>query len=231
MLWEFIVFNTLFTTLVSVSASIWDSDQFRSFKDISDPDLAFSSDQVVSTPDQAASLFDPILSDEDSDAFLDNTPNPLLSNTDKSGSTAFNLDSTNNDLLTSEFLNVVDCPTSMPFPAIGKSRIKRAENPESCKNPTSGADLPPLEGGKEETNPIRTEFDKLMEDSDTRQLLMQAESRADQNPYCYLLTGGLLPWGVCDSGYRDDVTGYTDNINFPGFGRFVLHKLTHCTAG
>ena len=225
------MFNTLCTILVSVSASIWDSDLDLSFEDLSDPELAFSFDQAVSTPDQAASLFGSALSDEDSGAFLETTPDPLFPDTGSSGLTAFNLDSTNNDPLTFDDFNVVDCSTSAPFPAIGKSRIKRTETPESCKNPTSGADLPPLDSGKKKTDPIRTKFDRLMEDPETRQLLMQAEFNSDQNPYCFLLTGGLLPWGVCDSGYRDDVTDYKDNLIFPGYGRFVLHKLTHCTAG
>lgn len=230
MLWELIVFNTLFTIPVSVSASIWDSDPFRSFEDLSDPELAFSSDKVVLTPDQTASLFDSALSDGDSDAFLENTPDPLFSNTDKSGLTALNFEPTN-DPSASDFFNVVDCSTSTPFPTIGKSRIRRTETPESCKNPASGADIPPLGGGKEEANPTGIDFDKLMEDSEVRRRLMQAESNSDQNPYCYLLTGGLLPWGVCDSGNRDDLVGTGENMIFPGYGRFVLHKLTRCTAG
>lgn len=236
------MFSTIAVVTITVSASIWDSDSSWPSGDLSDSELplsqsAFSSNLALSPLDQTASFFGPAQSDGDPDAFLENMSDSLFSNTDNSFSTLSEtglnelyFDSTI-DPPTSDFWDAAGCSMSMPLPATGKSRIRRTEKSESCKNPISGADTPPLGGGKEETDSNRIDFDELMKDSETRRLFLNAESNEDHNPYCYLLTGGLLPWGVCDSGYRDDVTDSADDLVFPGYGRFVLHKLTRCTPG
>ena len=242
MFWKLIVFSTIAVVPITVSASMWDSDPSWPSGDLSDSELplsptVFSSNLALLPSDQTASLFGPAQLDGDSDAFLENMSDSLFSNTDNSLSTSsetglneLNFVSTN-DPPTFDFWDAAGCSMSMPLSATGKSRVRRSENSESCKNPTSGADIPPLGGEKEETDLNRIEFNEMMKDPETRRLLFNAESNGDHNPYCYLLTGGLLPWGVCDSGNRDDVTDSLDDIVFPGFGRFVLYKLTHCTAG
>lgn len=244
MFWGYLfLFGSIPAVPIIVSASIWDSDPTWPSADLFDPGSqfdqgAFSSSLALSSSDQISSLFEPAQSGGDSNAFFENTSTWLSSNTDTSFLTSSETGLNGPDLISADaepisdiFDNIADCSLSNPLSPMSKSRIRRKNNPESCKNPASNVNIPPF--GDEG----RTDLDKadglneLLKDPETRRLLMNAEYNGDHNPYCYLLTGGILPWGVCSSDQREDATALDDVLVFPTFGRFLLHTLTHCTLG
>lgn len=251
MLWELLVLSTMPIKSAIASTSIWDSDSIWPSEDLSDSDLPlneapFSSYPALSTSDQSASIFEPTQLGGESDTSDENTFDSLFSNTDNSihtssasgiGYNGFDLISSDGPPISDVSLDFPDCSTSMPFPATAKSRVRRLKTPESCENPTSGADVPPLGPGagsldEEKLDPEKLDqLGQLLQDPETSELLNRATSNPDNNPYCYLLTNGLLPWGVCSSEERDETIPGNDAVVWPGFGRFRLHRLTQCTLG
>lgn len=89
---------------------------------------------------------------------------------------------------------------------IAKARIKRLDFASgSCVNPASdgGADDLDLTN----VDPGAIDLLELFRTERTQDFL-QAKQNKEHNPFCYLLTAGILPWGVCYGGYRglDDIS-------------------------
>lgn len=255
-----LVFSTISILLVIVSASS-DSDPLWPSADLFNSELhtnqaaaaGLSSNQDLLPLDQTASLFPTTPLSEDSNLFslADGSSGSLFSaNTDDnniatssgeigSSFNGLNLISANNDALISDnsLFDLADCSTSStpPFPEIGKiSRLKRRQTTsDSCKIPTRGAaDIPSSSSGQTLDPAKVEEFNELMKDPETRQLLDNAKADPNHNPYCHLLTAGLLPWGVCSSGNPDDEVLASDQLVFPGYvNPLLLFQLTHCTLG
>ena len=218
------------------SASIWDSDL-----DLSSNQVA-SSNLALSPLDPSASLFEPAQSDGNLDIFSIDSSDPLFENVEKNtfipgeiGFEGLDLTSADGALTLDSSFDVADCSTSILFPAIGKSRIKRAAaNSEKCKNPTSGAiNNPPL-GGDEQgpTGPDVTdeEVDEFFQNPAIRRLWFKAEDTENQNPSCHMISLGALPYGVCSSGSVADQSSVVENVvEIVGAGSFRGLTLAHCT--
>lgn len=244
MFWEYLfLFGTIPVVPIIISASIWDSDLIWPSEDLFDPGSqsdqgAFSSNLALLPSDQVTSFLDPTQASGDSNAFFEDTPPSLFSNADYSFPTSSETGLNGPDLISADVEpisdivdNIADCSLSNPLSPMSRSRIRRKNDPESCQNPASDVNIPLFNNqGRTDLDKL-DEFDELLKDPETRQLLKNAEFNGDHNPYCYLLTGGILPWGVCSSDQRDDTTVLNDVMVFPMFGRFALHTLTHCTLG
>lgn len=129
-----------------------------------------------------------------------------------------------------------------PFSDIGKkSRLRRTTPNKSgrCPNPTAGgaaADIPSSsagEGGDGAFDPAKVDEVIQKIDPETRQRLDSVQINPDHNPYCFLLTAGILPWGVCSSGNDLDEILLADRMVFPSYSTnpTLLYQLNHATLG
>ena len=99
--------------------------------------LALSNDELSSPLDQTTSLFDEELPSSSPDPF---TGFDVSSNSEN----------TSSDLLWDDSFKLASCSTSevsLP-PALGKSRVRRADDSSSCANPDHQAALQAIENGK-----------------------------------------------------------------------------------
>ena len=91
-----------------------------------------------------------------------------------------------------ESFDLADCSSSEPFPALGKSRMRRRDESAGCKTPTS-------------TSPATDSipFDAARDPFGTRgmiQIMNSARRGRLRNSACVSFTFGALPFGVCHSG-------------------------------
>lgn len=135
--------------------------------------------------------------------------------------------------------------TTWGISALGKSRVRRvdavaADDGTSCVNPshhpTSGgtsssdADLP------SSMDDMGKKLKKLQETDPTSIMLMiEALRTPGQNPLCFVLSRGALPWAVCSSGNPADegmtTVEATDATLFNGGRLRFAYTLTNCALG
>lgn len=249
------VFSTIGIIVpIVVSASISDSDPTWLSGDLFAPDLqlnqeALSSNPVLSPSDQTMSMFEPVQSNSDSDAFFENTPFSLFSTVDNNILSSSNteldgLDLTSTDAgpISNIFGDIADCSMSDPLSPMRKSRTRRQDNSGSCNIPTSGAGIPSFRLNSDADFPLfRINSGAEGIDSNTPErypiddradrLLKGATANPDNNLYCYWITLGTLPFGVCASSVRAHTTPSGLSLSVPGLAPFPLYTLTHSRLG
>lgn len=137
-------------------------------------------------------------------------------------------DSDNDDLFSSESTSPsttgfevanIDCSAKSEWmlPTIGKSRVRRNEA-LGCSNPA----FPP-----------RDKVLETLQNSDALRLFSGRRSSEDENTACWVVTRGILPWGVCNSGKQKDVIPIDLNLMQGGeaWRNFDVVKLHSVTIG
>ena len=207
-----LVFGTISIVSIIVSASVSDSDLTWPSGDLFGSGL--ESDQTTST-------FELAQSDGNTDAFLENTSPSLFSITDNN---IFSL--TDAEPIYENFYEIADCSTFSP---LGKSRIRRRNDPTSCKNSASGTGVAPLGIGGGSMDDLDSIRDQLQ--PETLQALEQATADKKHNTFCFLVTGGELPFGVCSSPNPRNTSPNGNFLDSPVLGRFVMYALVQPTPG
>lgn len=130
-------------------------------------------------------------------------------------------------------VELADCLLDESFPVINKkTRVKRVKGSGTCKTldnaPPTAGDKPSR--GNDDENLSVSNLLRLM--SDPRFMDMSKISRInnDWNQYCYLLTDGLLPWGVCSSGNPFDQQTLSWPLNVFDHD-YDPCNLLHCKLG
>lgn len=219
------VFSTIPFVPTIVSASTGDADLGWFSADPSGSEWqldqgAVSSNLVFSPSDQTTSMFEPAKTDGDTDAFFENTNPSLFAFTDNNI-----LSSANAEPISDIFDDIADCSMSSP---VGKSRIRRRGNAQSCPDPTRGTGVAPLQNsqGPLDLSDIK---DKLK--PETLKAMETAGENEDHNSLCFLITYGVLPFGVCSSPMPGttnlDGSFWQSHI----LGRFAYHTLLYGTLG
>lgn len=139
-------------------------------------------------------------------------------------------DSGNDDLFSSESIAPLtpgfevangDCSaqsqSEWTLRTIGKSRVRRSGT-LGCPDPA----LPP-----------RDKVIETLQNSEALRLFSGRRSSEDENTACWLVTQGILPWGVCSSGKRKDVTPINMDLMQGGeaWRDFVVVRLQSVTIG
>ena len=205
---------------------------------------AASSNLALSLPlDATTSMFEPAQLDAEtfdpssSSPFSSvNTIDPSLwgTNTDKTNSIPFSdgnesvgdgLDnhfSSDNEAFipNSSLSDLDDCSTSTPpFPAIGKSRFRRAANAESCKYQISDKDFSSVDD-----NGIDQSLPALLP------VFVRPFIPQDRNAPCDGVSSHTLPWGVCSSGDATDISKTHDTFG-SGHQIYRTYTLARSTLG
>ena len=135
-----------------------------------------------------------------------------------------------NDPAVDDGFDLLDCTSFGNFPLVGKSRVRRLYDSNSCKNtdatsPT-GTDLP-AEGDGAELDLL----DVLRSSPTSREWMMNPPSEDDQNSQCALYSSNLLPWGVCSLGrWRDEINMH-QQLYISGRGSYTAWSLYYFTIG
>ena len=184
--------------------------------------------------DQSPPLLDVSTSTGGPESHLDDVFDSLFDSDMNSKADETDLVPLSDQTLFDDSFKFADCATSDPVAPMGKkSRIKRLDDPESCKTPTTtpptGAETLPG-GGDDET----VELPDIMTILNNPYFLRRfgaARRNRDHNQYCYLFSEGILPWGVCSSGNPDDQRTLSERLHLTTIGFFVAYELNHCTLG
>lgn len=224
-----------------ISDPIWPlplENDLSSGGDSSASDLAalFTSSASLAQSVSSSLLYDPAQGDNE-DSLFENTM-------ENSSESEIGLDGL--DFLASAISDDDCSATSMLFPAVGKSRRRDeqittnnnfAEN-QKCQNPAAtdgngnGADnipgttSPPVPEG--DNDAFRQILYRL---TTVQKMQANAISNEDQNPYCFLFTGELYPWGVCSSGNPFDIIIMVNPLTITGFGVYTRFVVNQCTLG
>ena len=231
-----LVFHTIFTFSLLFCASTGNSDSVWPSNDGS----LFSE----TASDQTSPLFDSLHSPEEFDSSSSDvdTTGSLFESAESSTSIPSEIDynkislfSGDDALILDDAFDLADCSTSEDLPAIEKSRLRRRDGSGSCTNPDmkppTAADFPPG-GANEGSDPEKlAELWQLLQDPEYLNMLTAAQSNPRHNTFCYILTGGLLAWGVCSSGRSEDAIQSAYHVVFPQWAQFLQYSLTHCTPG
>lgn len=193
-----------------------------------------SHDLVNSFLGQSPPLLDVSISTGGSESHLDDTFDYLFDSDMKSKTYETDLVPLSDQPLFDDSFKLADCATLVPMALMGqKSRLKRLDDPESCKTPTTtpptGAETLPG-GGDDET----VELPGIMTLLNNPYFLRRfgaARRNRDHNSYCYLFSEGILPWGVCSSGSPNDQRTISERLHLTTIGFFVAQELNHCTLG
>jgi hypothetical protein len=127
---------------------------------------------------------------------------------------------------------LVDCSTSEYIGAIGKkSRVRRFDNPGLCKNPTSTppTDVPDANNGEKNPRPSDLGLENI---GGMLESFVEGITDVKPNEACRLYTQGLLPWGVCSSGRKEDETlQASQSIQSSIFSAYEIFELQNCKPG
>lgn len=197
-----LMFGTIFIHAIFVSVTLSLNDDLL----FDDTSLQSYEEDVPFDPslDQSASLFNSAELPEDSPYSTDVSPSPL-------GQTPALAD---DDVLNNSF-QPADCSASEYLPTIGK-KVRRLDDPGLCKTPAT-----PLGTTSGSANDADGVPDAL------KLFILGGSGEIQQNPFCYMKTSGVLPWGVCSSGNSQDDTYSIRNM----FNGHVLWTLNYCTVG
>lgn len=127
----------------------------------------------------------------------------------------------NDDDDVGEPFDLAGCSSSEPFPALGKSRMRRRDESARCKNPGSTSPItdstPPFDAARDPTGT-----------AGLIQLINSARMDRVQNSACESFTFGALPFGVCHTG----IGALPSNIIAIRIGGFEFKAvdLEHCSA-
>lgn len=191
------------------------------------------------------SLFDQtntVPEDSNFGTFLDPS-DPLFQETSSSLSEndQFSLNSLSDDssLFDDSFEIADDCSTSNDLlsPIAKKSRVRRRDGSGGiCKNSNEATDTPLTSSSSSSSGGGASEIPDFVKAlfTDPYAILHLTAGMDDErrNRYCQWFTSGLLPYGVCSSGVADDQSmSLFELLQLPGFGKFGLWRLDHCTLG
>lgn len=121
------------------------------------------------------------------------------------------------------------CSSSESFPIIAKSRLRRAEVPNSCSN--NGINSGASNGNSGTSNEINLPIKLFSPDGFDELNNLIGQTDQAENSQCFLYTQGLLPAGVCSSGQLQDQAAI-DGISIRGiqFISLTLRHVTPCTS-
>lgn len=132
--------------------------------------------------------------------------------------------------------DLVDCTGSTieDVSIFSKSRVRRFDvsNGASCLDPSLQPSSP-LTGQGMDFGPMQERLRRILDaQPGAIGLLQQALRIPGQNPLCYVVTLGVLPWGICSSGdpADEDPTTMTP-MSINGVIQVIAYSLTHCTKG
>lgn len=133
------------------------------------------------------------------------------------------------DVASNDSFNLADCPSSEQLPVIGKSRMRRLDEPGSCKIPT-GVDTFPEDPSEEAAIDSRLLGDS-MRNSPGFAWVTDAVEKQDHHLYCSVYSSNFLPWGVCSSGLSKDEIPFLQKLLVPLRGEFDFWQLYRFTLG
>lgn len=193
-----------------------------------------SHDSVDSFLNQSPSLLDISTLAEGSESHLEDSSDSPFESDVNSKSDGFDIGSLSDHTLFDNSFELADCAMSELLPGIGqKSRVKRLDDAESCKKPTTtppkGAET--LPGGDNDENIEFPDLLQILSDPYYRRKFVAARKNRDHNSFCYLFSEGILPWGVCSSGNPDYQQDWGEQLHVVTVGFFDAYELTHCTLG
>lgn len=214
----------MFFTLPAILAALdsWPSNDESLF---SDPDLALdasalpSNELALAPSDQteSPSLFDSDLLPENSET---DTPWSFSWDLNDDSSLGSSLD----DVGVDNSFELADCSASESLHFFGKSRVRRNDHLGICKKKPDAA-TGESEGWDLESFQRALDIRPGAEEKPT-----ELTNSEQQNRFCFLLTLGALPWGVCSSGNpADEVLVVMDPIMINGNPQSIAYKLSHCT--
>lgn len=156
---------------------------------------------------------------------------PENSETDTSGLLPWDLNgdsalgSSFDDLGIHDSFKLADCSASENLTPFDKLRTRRNENLGKCEQNPDG-----LTG---DTQRDPESIQKLLETQlGAEEIPMAGLTSKDQNQFCFLLSLGVLPWGVCSSGDpADELLVIMDPITINGNPQALAYTLSHCTLG
>ena len=133
---------------------------------------------------------------------------------------------------------LADCSASDSLPVIGKRlrRARRRDDFGSCKAPTGATNTPSGDsigdGDASSDLPDPSPIDEVFTDPEFALRWAAAKSNENHNGYCFFLTDGYMPWGVCSSGNAGDQSmSMTSAMTMGSLGDFGIWTLNHCTLG
>lgn len=218
--------DVLFTHLVIITAvGSWPSN---------DDSLFFGSDSALDTSALSANELNTAPSDRNELPSLFGTDSPP--ETSELGSSGLPLWDLNddptlgpsfNDVGVDNNFKLADCSASGELPLFSKSRVRRNDNLGVCQPKLD--DTPAIPGGINQLD-----FDRIEKAIDNQlgpiEKIKETSNTEDQNQFCFLLTAGSLPWGVCSSGdLADELLVVVDPIMINGFPQALAYTLKHCT--
>lgn len=133
-----------------------------------------------------------------------------------------------------DFFQLADCSTSESLEMIfGKSKIRRENDDSSkCTNPAIIPTIPHLNS---QPTPLSEDdlkqLGELLSNPEMLPMAVRARENPESNVACFVLTGGLYPWGVCSSGREEDQTQWPGRLMVDGWIRLNLWQLNQCTLG
>ncbi len=106
---------------------------------------------------------------------------------------------------------LADCSASEEFPIMSrKNRARRQDDPAVCKPPTAVDETPSTDEKIGESPRDRRYLpdvlEKNFESNPTDWKAVTNKLWGTQNPFCHLYTAGVLPYGVCSSQEKVDMS-------------------------
>lgn len=223
------------TSLLDLTGPSEDSETFLSdapgLTSLSLSPYELSHDPVDLFQDQSPPLPDVSTLSGGSESHLDDAFDSLLESDVNSKTDEPDIGSLSDPTLSDTSFELADCAMSDALLGTGKkSRFKRLDDPGSCKNPTTAPlkSAETLPSGGDEI----VKLPDVMTILDNPYLLLKfaaARKNEDHNTYCFLFSEGIVPWGVCSSGNRDDQRKLSDQLHIITIGFFDAYELSHCT--
>ena len=198
------------------------------YDDSLSPDPEFLLDQIdqISSPvNQISSLFDTSQLPDESIYENQEYDFNLASNKDDGWAET----SSWNDIPLEDSFDPPECSSSQILPAIGRSRVKRLDEPGTCKDrPVASFPSSGNLGGVSSTSPDLSGLNELLPQTpgDVGGF-QEAMGDEDQNTFCVLYTNFVLPVGVCSAG-EIMVDGV---LTIPSGGVFYHYTLKRFTIG
>lgn len=133
---------------------------------------------------------------------------------------------------------LADCSASDSLPVISKRlrRARRRDDSGSCKASTGAANTPSPDGVDDgdagSDLPDSSLIDEVYTDPEFLLRWAASKSNEDHNSFCYMVTAGYMPWGVCSSGNAVDQSLSMKSVITVGIlGEYGIWTLDHVTLG
>ena len=116
------------------------------------------------------------------------------------------------------------CSSSENLSAMDKSRVRRLNKSEKCKNSA-------VELHSSNEDVFKERVDLLGGDLDILKKLTETIRNKAANTRCVFYTLSILPWGVCSSGWPPDEIATGESVSIPTRGVFSLYRLEYYNLG